>query len=210
MDYEIDEDRPLRPEFVVEALDAATDDDTIVTTGVGQHQMWACQYWQFSEPRTWVSSHGLGTMGYGLPAAIGARFAADDDQSVVCIDGDGSFLMTVQELAVAVNHDLDITVCVLNNQSVGMVRQWQDAFFEGRHSASQYPWVPAFDTLAEAFGARGFALYEYDEVEETIEAALAYDGPSVIDVHIDPESNVYPMVPSGGDNGQFALSEDQL
>jgi acetolactate synthase-1/2/3 large subunit len=209
MDYAAPEDRPLRPEFVVEAMDEATSEDAIVTTGVGQHQMWACQYWTYRHPRTWVSSHGLGTMGYGLPAAIGAK-VAEPEKEVVCFEGDGSFLMTCQELAVAVRENLDITVAVLNNAAVGMVRQWQDAFFEGRHSASQYPWVPAFDKLAEAFGAQGFAVHEYDEVAETIEAAVAYDGPSVIDFHIDPGANVYPMVPSGGDNGQFALSEDQL
>ena len=110
MDYAAPEDAPMKPQFVVEAVDAATPDDTIVTTGVGQHQMWACQYWTYTQPRTWVSSHGLGTMGYGLPAAIGAKVAADDDQSVVCFDGDGSFLMTLQELAVAVRENLDITV----------------------------------------------------------------------------------------------------
>ncbi len=209
MDYAAPEDELLRPEFVVETMDEATPDDAIVTTGVGQHQMWACQYWTYRHPRTWVSSHGLGTMGYGLPAAIGAKVAAPDTE-VVCFEGDGSFLMTCQELAVAVRENLDITVAVLNNSSVGMVRQWQDAFFEGRHSASQYPWVPAFDKLAEAFGAQGFSVHEYDEVAETVEAALAHDGPSVIDFHIDPGANVYPMVPSGGDNGQFALSEEQL
>ncbi|MFU8868893.1 biosynthetic-type acetolactate synthase large subunit [Natronococcus sp.] len=210
MAYEAPEDEPIKPQFVVEALDEATSDRAIVTTGVGQHQMWACQYWTYTEPRTWVSSHGLGAMGYGLPAAIGARFAADDDQEVVCIDGDGSFLMTLQGLSVAVRENLDITVAVLNNEYIGMVRQWQDAFFDGRHSASDYGWMPEFDTLAEAFGAQGFRIDEYDEVADTIDAALAYDGPSVIDVHIDPQANVYPMVPSGGDNGQFALAEDQL
>ncbi len=210
MAYEAPEDAPVQPEFVVEALDEATSDRAIVTTGVGQHQMWACQYWTYTEPRTWVSSHGLGTMGYGLPAAIGARLAADDDQEVVCIDGDGSFLMTLQGLSVAVRENLDITVAVLNNEYIGMVRQWQDAFFEGRHAASDYNWMPEFDKLAEAFGACGFRIDDYDDVAETIEDALAYDGPSVIDVHIDPDANVYPMVPSGGDNGQFALTEDQL
>ncbi|ELY96728.1 acetolactate synthase large subunit [Natrialba chahannaoensis JCM 10990] len=210
MAYDVPEDEPIQPEFVVEALDEATSDRAVVTTGVGQHQMWACQYWTYTEPRTWVSSHGLGTMGYGLPAAIGARLAADDDQEVVCIDGDGSFLMTLQGLSVAVRENLDITVAVLNNEYIGMVRQWQDAFFEGRHSASDYGWMPEFDKLAEAFGANGFRIDEYDEVADTIEAALAEDGPSVIDVHIDPQANVYPMVPSGGDNGQFALAEDQL
>ncbi|AGB38486.1 biosynthetic-type acetolactate synthase large subunit [Natronococcus occultus] len=210
MAYEAPEDEPIKPQFVVEALDEATSDRAVVTTGVGQHQMWACQYWTYTEPRTWVSSHGLGAMGYGLPAAIGARFAADDDQEVVCIDGDGSFLMTLQGLSVAVRENLDITVAVLNNEYIGMVRQWQDAFFDGRHSASDYGWMPEFDTLAEAFGASGYRIDDYDEVADTIDAALAYDGPSVIDVHIDPQANVYPMVPSGGDNGQFALAEDQL
>ena len=210
MDYSIDKDAPLRPEFIVEAFDEATADDTIVTSGVGQHQMWASQYWEFTEPRTWVSSHGLGTMGYGLPATIGARFAADDDQDVVCFDGDGSFLMTVQGLSVAVRENLDITVAVLNNEYVGMVRQWQDAFFEGRHMASEYNWMPEFDKLAEAFGAKGWRVNDYDEVADTVEAALDYDGPSVIDFHIDPDANVYPMVASGAPNGKFALSEDQL
>ncbi len=210
MDYETPEDEPLKPEFVVEAVDEATSDRAIVTTGVGQHQMWAWQYWTYTEPRTWVSSHGLGTMGYGLPAAIGARLAADDDQEVICFDGDGSFLMTIQGLSVAVRENMDITFVVLNNEYVGMVRQWQDAFFEGRHSASEYSWCPEFDKLAEAFGANGFRIDDYDEVADVIEAALEYDGPSVIDAHIDPHANVYPMVPSGGDNGQFALTEDQL
>nr|WP_254270040.1 biosynthetic-type acetolactate synthase large subunit [Halorussus aquaticus] len=200
---------PLKPQFVVEALDEATDDDAIVTTGVGQHQMWAVQYWTFREPRTWVSSHGLGTMGYGLPAAIGAKLAAPD-REVVSFEGDGSFLMTIQELAVAVRENLDITVAVLNNEYIGMVRQWQDAFFEGRHSASEYSWCPEFDKLAEAFGAQGLSVSSYDEVPDAIESAMAHDGPSVVDFRIDPDENVYPMVPSGGANGEFALSEDQL
>ncbi|SEV92539.1 biosynthetic-type acetolactate synthase large subunit [Halobacterium jilantaiense] len=204
------DDEPVKPQFVVEAVDAATDDDTVVTTGVGQHQMWACQYWTYTEPRTWVSSHGLGAMGYGLPSAIGARLAADDDQSVVCFDGDGSFLMTCQELVVAARENLDITVFVLNNEAIGMVKQWQDAFFDGRRMASEYPWVPEFDALAEAFGADGFRIERYDDVADTVGAALATDGPAVVDVYIDPTEEVYPMVPSGGDNGQFALSEAHL
>jgi acetolactate synthase-1/2/3 large subunit len=210
MDYAAPDDEPLKPQFVVEALDEATSDEAIVTSGVGQHQMWASQYWTFRDPRKWVSSHGLGTMGYGLPAAIGARLAADDDEEVVCIDGDGSFLMTVEELSVAVRENLDITVAILNNEYIGMVRQWQDAFFEGRHMAAGYSWIPEFDKLAEAFGARGWRVDDYDEVADAVEEALAYDGPSVIDFHIDPAENVYPMVPSGGANDKFALSEDQL
>jgi len=209
MDYAAPEDDPVKPQYVVEIFDEKTDDDTIVTTGVGQHQMWAWQYWTWTEPRTWVTSHGLGTMGYGLPSAIGAKFAAPD-QDVVCFDGDGSFLMTCQELSVAVRENLDIVIVILNNDAIGMVRQWQDAFFGERHMASEYPWIPEFDTLAEAFGARGFRIDTYDEVEHVVEEALEYDGPSVVDVHIDPEENVYPMVPSGGDNGLFALTEEQL
>ena len=209
MDYDTPDDEPLKPQYVVEQFSEMTPDDTIVCTGVGQHQMWASQFWEFTEPRTWVSSHGLGTMGYGVPSAIGAKLAAPD-QEVVCFDGDGSFLMTVQELSVAVREDLDITYVILNNEAVGMVRQWQDGFYEGRRMASEYPWIPEFDMLAEAFGARGFRLEDYDDVDEVIEKARNYDGPAVIDAIIDPAENVYPMVPSGGDNGLFALNDDQL
>ena len=212
--YTTPEDEPLKPQFVVEAFDEATDDDTVVTTGVGQHQMWASQFWTYTEPRTWVSSHGLGTMGYGVPAAVGARVAADNmgdtDRDVVCFDGDGSFLMTMQELSVAVREDLDITIAVLNNEYIGMVRQWQDAFYEGRHMASDYTWMPEFDKLAEAFGALGLRVDDYDEVAPAVEEALGYDGPAVVDFHVDPEENVLPMVPSGGANGKFAAAEDQL
>ncbi|PSQ14203.1 acetolactate synthase catalytic subunit, partial [Halobacteriales archaeon QS_7_68_65] len=125
-------------------------------------------------------------------------------------DGDGSFLMTLQELVVAVRENLDITVFVLNNEAVGMVRQWQDGFFEGRRMASEYPWVPDFATLAEAFGARGYTIDDESEVEDVVEAALTDDGPSVVDAHVDPTENVYPMVPSGGANGEFVLAEEQL
>ena len=209
MTYDTPDDEPLKPQYVVETFSDLTPDDTIVCTGVGQHQMWASQFWEYTEPRTWVSSHGLGTMGYGVPAAIGAKLAAPD-QEVVCFDGDGSFLMTVQGLSVAVREQLDITYVVLNNEAVGMVRQWQDGFYEGRRMASEYPWIPQFDKLAEAFGARGFRLEDHDSVEEVIQEAREYDGPSVIDAHIDPGENVFPMVPSGGDNGKFALQEDHL
>ncbi len=172
--------------------------------------MWAMQYWTFRHPRTWVSFHGLGTMGYGLPAAISARLAADDDQPVVCFEGDGSLLMTIQELAVAVRENLDVTVIVLNNEHTWMVKQWRDAFFDGRRMASEYSWVPHFDRLAEAFGAQGFRLETCDEVEATLQSALEYDGPSVVDAHINPAEDVYSIVLSGGDNAKFAMNEAQL
>ncbi|WP_302080159.1 biosynthetic-type acetolactate synthase large subunit [Salinibaculum rarum] len=209
MDYEMPEDEPLKPQYVVEKYDEVTPDDTIVAAGVGQHQMWAWQYWTWKHPRTWVTSHGLGTMGYAVPAAIGAKIAAPD-QEVVAFDGDGSFLMTAQELSVAVRENLNLTIVVLNNEAVGMVRQWQDGFYEGRRMASEYPWIPQFDKLAEAFGAQGLRLEEADNVEDVIQEAREYDGPSVIDAIIDPSENVYPMVPSGGDNARFALNEQHL
>ena len=209
LDYEAPDDEPLKPQYVVEKYDEVTPDDTIVAAGVGQHQMWAWQYWTWKEPRTWVTSHGLGTMGYAVPAAIGAKLAAPD-QEVVAFDGDGSFLMTAQGLTVAVRENLDLTIVVLNNEAVGMVRQWQDGFYEGRHMASEYPWIPEFDKLAEAFGAKGLRVADPENVEETIQEAREYDGPAVIDAIIDPSENVYPMVPSGGDNARFALDEEQL
>jgi acetolactate synthase-1/2/3 large subunit len=209
LDYEMPDDDPLKPQYVVETFDEVTPDDTIVAAGVGQHQMWAWQYWDWTEPRTWVTSHGLGTMGYAVPAAIGAKIAAPDTE-VVAFDGDGSFLMTAQELTVAVRENLDFTIVVLNNEAVGMVRQWQDGFYGGRRMASEYPWIPEFDKLAEAFGAKGLRVEETENVEETIAEAREYDGPVVIDAIIDPTENVYPMVPSGGDNARFALDENQL
>ncbi|WP_436935296.1 biosynthetic-type acetolactate synthase large subunit [Halovenus marina] len=209
LDYEMPEDEPLKPQYIVERFDDVTPEDTIVAAGVGQHQMWAWQYWTWTQPRTWVTSHGLGTMGYAVPAAIGAKIAAPD-QEVVAFDGDGSFLMTAQGLSVAVRENLDLTIVVLNNEAVGMVRQWQDGFYEGRRMASEYPWIPEFDKLAEAFGAQGLRVEEYENVEDTIAEAREYDGPSVIDAIIDPGENVYPMVPSGGDNAQFALNEQHL
>ncbi|QSG06298.1 biosynthetic-type acetolactate synthase large subunit [Halapricum desulfuricans] len=209
LDYETPDDEPLKPQYVVETFDELADDDAIVTTGVGQHQMWAAQFWTYEYPRTWVSSNGLGTMGYGVPSAIGAKIGAPDTE-VVAFDGDGSFLMTIQELSVAVRENLDITYVVLNNEAIGMVRQWQDGFYEGRRMASEYPWVPEFDKLAEAFGARGFRVESYEDVEDVIQRARAHDGPAVIDAIIDPAENVFPMVPSGGDNGLFALNETQL
>ena len=209
LDYEMPDDEPLKPQYVVETYDELTPDDAIVAAGVGQHQMWAWQYWTWKEPRTWVTSHGLGTMGYAVPAAIGAKLAAPEKE-VVAFDGDGSFLMTAQELSVAVREQLNITVVVLNNEAVGMVRQWQDGFYEGRRMASEYPWIPEFDKLAEAFGAQGLRVEDPENVEKTIEEAREYDGPSVIDAIIDPTENVYPMVPSGGDNARFALNEQHL
>ncbi|AZH24049.1 thiamine pyrophosphate-binding protein [Haloplanus aerogenes] len=175
-------DGPLTPRAVVERLDELTPDDTLVTTGGGRHQWWAMRYWTFRRPRTWLSTH-LGTMGYGLPAAIGACVATGGDRPVVCIEGADSFLTTQQELAVAVREALDLTVVVLHDATPGSART-------APHRAGD----PQFDVLADVFGARGFRLNDPDGVERTLEAALAVDGPSVVDVHLDPE-----VVPAGDD-----------
>jgi len=209
MGYETPQDEPVKPQFVVEAMDEAAADDAIITTGVGQHQMWAAQYWTYTEPRTWVSSNGLGTMGYGAPAAVGSKLAAPDTQ-VIAFEGDGSFLMTSQAIAPAVREELDFTVAVLNNSYVGMIRQWQDAFYEERRYESEWDWGPDIASLAEAYGAQGLRAMAYDEVPDVIEEAFNYDGPSVIDFRIDPVADVYPMVPSGGNNAEFALEADHL
>ncbi|XGI83820.1 biosynthetic-type acetolactate synthase large subunit [Halorutilales archaeon Cl-col2-1] len=205
MEYEDDEDS-LKPQYVIEEIDRMTPDDTVVTTGVGQHQMWAAQWYTYKEPRTWVSSGGLGAMGVGLPMAIGAKYGAPD-QEVVCIDGDGSFLMTVQELSTAVREELDITVAILNNYYLGMVRQWQELFNDERYAESEMEKLPQFDKIAEAFGAHGERVESEDEVEDALEAAFEYDGPSVIDFIIDPMENVFPMVPAGSGNDEFIMGK---
>jgi acetolactate synthase-1/2/3 large subunit len=205
MEYEREEDK-LKPQHVIERLDDKTPDDTIVCAGVGQHQMWAAQWYEYKEPRTWISSNGLGTMGCGLPMAMGSKLAAPDTE-VVCIDGDGSFLMTVQELATAVREELDITHVVMNNNFLGMVRQWQELFYDERFSESELPHLPEFDKIAEAFGAEGWRLTETENVDEVLDEALAYDGPSVVDAVIDPKEKVFPMVPAGSGNDEFIMGK---
>ena len=205
MEYEQDEQH-LKPQYVIETLDEKTPEDTIVCTGVGQHQMWAAQWYEYKEPRTWISSGGLGTMGCGLPMTIGAKLAAPDTE-VVCIDGDGSFLMTLQELSTAVREELDFTLVIINNYYMGMVRQWQELFSDERYAESELPHLPKFDEIAEAFGAEGFRLEETENVEEVLEEALEYDGPSVIDAVIDPNENVFPMVPAGSGNDEFIMGK---
>ncbi len=205
MEYEQEGD-DLKPQRVIETLDDKTTDDTIVCTGVGQHQMWAAQWYEYQEPRTWISSGGLGTMGCGLPMTIGAKLAAPDTE-VVCIDGDGSFLMTVQELTTAVREELDFTLVIINNYYMGMVRQWQELFQDERYAESELPHLPEFDKIAEAFGAKGWRLTDPENVDEVLDEALEYDGPSVIDAVIDPNENVFPMVPAGSGNDEFIMGK---
>jgi acetolactate synthase-1/2/3 large subunit len=189
----------LKPQTVVETLRDLTTgrDDVIWTTGVGQHQMWAMQYLVCDRPRSFLTSGGLGTMGYGVPAAIGAK-AARPDATVVCIDGDGCFQMTGQELATAALERLPIVVVIVNNGWLGMVRQWQELFYDERFAHTHLTHqVPDYAQLAEAYGCAGFAVESEDELEATLSAALAAGRTAVVDARCDPEEKCYPMVPAG-------------
>jgi acetolactate synthase-1/2/3 large subunit len=191
-------DEWIKPQTAVETLQALTaGEDTIVTTGVGQHQMWAMQYVLSERPRSFITSGGLGTMGYGIPAAIGAK-AARPEATVVCVDGDGCFQMTCQELATAVLEDLPIVVLLINNAHLGMVTQWQDMFFDGRRSHVHLTRaVPEYARLAEAYGAVGITVTENAELQPALEEALALRRTVVVDVHVDPAEQCFPMIPAG-------------
>ncbi len=194
--YEDSEGSEIKPQRMIEALYEATGGDAIVTSDVGQHQMWCAQYFHFNGPRRWVNSGGLGTMGFGLPSAMGAKVARPDDQ-VVCVAGDGSVVMNIQELATCVDEDIPIKVFIMNNGYLGMVRQWQELFWDKRYSAVKMGSSPDWVKLAEAFGAKGVKLEDKSELLDGIKAALAEDGPVVCDVRVTPEENCYPMIPAG-------------
>jgi acetolactate synthase-1/2/3 large subunit len=189
----------LKPQAVLETLRDLTAgrDDVVWTTGVGQHQMWAMQYLVCDRPRTFVTSGGLGTMGYGLPAAIGAK-AARPDATVVCVDGDGCFQMTTQELATSVLEGLPVVVVIVNNGWLGMVRQWQEMFYDERFSQTHLTHqVPDYAQLAEAYGAAGFTVDSEDDLEGVLEEALACGRTAVVDARCDPAEKVFPMIPAG-------------
>ena len=189
----------LKPQRVLEQLQELTAgrDDVVWTTGVGQHQMWAMQYVLCDRPRTFISSGGLGTMGYGIPAAIGAK-AARPDATVICIDGDGCFQMTSQELATAALEDLPIVVVIVNNGYLGMVRQWQDMFFEERFSQIKLTHsLPDYAALARAYGALGFTAETEEELEEALVDAIASGRTCVVDARVDPREHCFPMIPAG-------------
>jgi acetolactate synthase I/II/III large subunit len=189
----------LKPQLVLETLQELTAerDDVVWTTGVGQHQMWAMQYLLCDRPRSFITSGGLGTMGYGVPAAIGAK-AARPDATVVCVDGDGCFQMTSQELATSVLEGLPIVVVIVNNGYLGMVRQWQDMFFDERQSQihlTQH--LPDYARLAEAYGGVGFTVEREDELEGVLEEALACGRTAVVDARVDAREQCFPMIPAG-------------
>jgi acetolactate synthase-1/2/3 large subunit len=186
----------LKPQYVIEEIYRQTRGDAIITTEVGQHQMWAAQYYKFKEPRSFISSGGLGTMGFGLPAAIGAKLGRPD-KLVFNIAGDGSFEMNCHELITAVKYRIPVITVIFNNRSLGMVRQWQELFYDGRFSQVDLGEGPDYVKLAEACGAKGFRVTEKERVSETINLAIESGVPAVIDVKIDPNEKVMPMVPAG-------------
>jgi acetolactate synthase-1/2/3 large subunit len=198
----------LHPVNLCRALGEFLPDDAVITTDVGQHQMWVAQAYPFRAPRTLLTSGGLGTMGFGLPAAIGAALAAPGRQ-VVCVSGDGSILMNVQELATLAELELPVAVIIFNNGHLGLVRQQQELFYQQHYSASRFHAAPDFAALAEAFGVRGVRIDPTGDARAQLYAALSAGGPCVIDVPIHETTNVYPMVPPGAANRQM-ISEPAL
>lgn len=198
------ESKTIKPQFVIEKLYEITKGDAIVTTEVGQNQMWAAQHFCFHRPRSLITSGGLGTMGFGFPAAIGAQIAFPD-KLVIDIAGDGSIQMNIQELATAVFYQLPIKIVILNNCYLGMVRQWQDLFYNKTYSQTCLQPSPDFVRLAQAYGAEGFQIQQPEDVEPILKKALASSKTSIIDVQVEQEENVYPMVPAGAALNEMLL-----
>ncbi|WP_064094311.1 acetolactate synthase large subunit [Rossellomorea aquimaris] len=186
----------LSPQRLIEQVYEMTNGDAVVTTDVGQHQMWAAQYYSFKSPNNWVTSGGLGTMGFGFPAAIGAQLA-NPSSTVVAFVGDGGFQMTLQELVLLKELNLPVKVVLLNNGTLGMVRQWQETFFEERYSQSVFSLQPDFVKLAESYGIQGYQVKTQEEVDKVLKEALTSDEPVLIDCLVNPKENVYPMVAPG-------------
>ena len=194
--YEDSTDSEIKPQFMIQSMYEATGGDAIITSDVGQHQMWTAQYYHFAKPRRWINSGGLGTMGFGLPAAMGAKVGCPD-QTVVCIAGDGSVQMNMQELATCAQEGIAIKVFIMNNGYLGMVRQWQELFWDKRYSSVDMGQWPDFVKLAGAYGATGLRFEDKKTLVSDMKEALAIDGPVLVDVRVTREENTYPMIPAG-------------
>jgi len=204
--YEQSGPAPVKPQYVIDKMGDAAGRDAIFVTGVGQHQMWASQFVRCNKPYSFISSGGLGTMGFAVPAALGAKVGRPDAR-VVAIDGDGCFQMTAQELATATIERIPYTVAILNNEHLGMVRQWQELFYGGRFSEVYLPPdVPDYVKLAEAYGAIGLRADTLDDVDNVIDKAMSIDDrPCVIDFRVDPAEMCFPMIPAGASNDDIIL-----
>ncbi|WP_305405925.1 acetolactate synthase 3 large subunit [Photobacterium leiognathi] len=208
LNYETSNER-IKPQQVIEALHRLTNGDAYVTSDVGQHQMFAALYYPFDKPRRWINSGGLGTMGFGLPAAMGVKFALPDAE-VVCVTGDGSIQMNIQELSTALQYDIPVKIINLNNRFLGMVKQWQDMIYQGRHSHSYMDSVPDFAAIAEAYGHVGVRISDPNKLESELEKALALKDKLVfIDISVDETEHVYPMLIRGGAMNEMWLSKTE-
>ncbi len=197
----------IKPQTVIAELQRLTNGEAIITTDVGQHQMWVAQFYPFKRPRQLITSGGLGTMGFGLPAAVGAQLASPN-QPVFAVVGDGGFQMTNQELATAVQYDLPVKILIMNNGYLGMVRQWQEMFYDRAYSEVDISVAPDFVKLAEAFGALGLRAERPNELHDVLAAAVAHRGVVVVDVHVSKEENVFPIVPAGANSSDMILQSD--
>ncbi len=201
----VNSDKTIKPQHAVQRLYELTKtQDTFITTEVGQHQMWAAQHYKFNKPNRWMTSGGLGTMGYGLPAAVGVQIA-HPDKLVIDIAGEASVLMTMQEMSTAVQYNLPIKIFVLNNQYMGMVRQWQELLHEKNYSESYSEALPDFVKLAEAYGCKGIKANNPDELDNKINEMINHNGPVIFDCQVDPNENCFPMIPSGKPHNQMIL-----
>ena len=196
----------MKPQYVLTELnDLLKNQDYYITTDVGQHQMWAAQYLDFNKPERWMTSGGLGTMGYGLPAAAGVS-VADKSRTVICVSGEASVMMNIQELSTIKQYRLPVKLLILNNGYMGMVRQWQELFFENRESESYMQALPDFVALAESFGIKGLRSQNKADVKGVLQEMLKHDGPMLIDMIVDPNENVYPMIPAGAAHYEMELN----
>ncbi len=199
-------DKDIKPQYALDKLNnILKDKDFYITTDVGQHQMWAAQYLEFDKPRRWMTSGGLGTMGYGMPAAVGTQIA-HPDSIVVCVSGEASLMMNIQELSTIAQYRLPLKVLILNNRYMGMVRQWQELFHGDRYSESYMDALPDFVALAESFGIKGMRCEKPDNVEDALQQMLEYDGAVIMDMVVDQTENVYPMIPAGAAHYEIKLN----